>query len=303
MRILLIGASGQLGTALRSAFTDAGVLVETAHAHVRDAQVLLDLSDHVALRRVLTDVGPEVVLVAGAMCHVDACEQDPERCRAINTEGATVVAGWLAAHGGRLVFFSTDHVFDGKRPGPYVETDVPNPLSVYAQSKWDAERAIGGLLPAAHLVIRTGWLYGPDPERRNFALRLVDRLGAGETVRVPADQWGSPTFTDDVARATRWLIDRRLTGTFHATGPDFLDRPALAAAICATFGANGSLVTSEPTRALGQAARRSLRVQLSCGKLLAAGAPRFRGVSDGLAALARWNSSRRESRRSHRGVA
>ena len=139
-------------------------------------------------------------------------------------------------------------------------------------------------MPEGHLIIRTGWLYGPDPRRRNFALRLVARLRAGETVTVPEDQFGCPTYTEDLARATRWLVDRGHTGTFHATGPDFVSRISLARSICRVFGEADEGVRASPTAALGQAARRSLRVQLSCEKLQATGAPHFRGIEAGLSA-------------------
>jgi dTDP-4-dehydrorhamnose reductase len=245
---------------------------------------------------VLGEVRPDLVLVAGAMCHVDGCEQDPRRCRSINTDGPRAVSEWLVEHGGQVVFFSTDHVFDGSQAGAYVETDDPNPLSVYAQSKLDAERAIRAVLPDRHLVIRSGWLYGPDLERRNFALRLVDRVRAGETVPVPSDQWGSPTFTEDLAAATRWLVERGTAGTVHASGPDFLDRVALAHAIGGVFGIDTGLITPLTTDRLNQPARRSLRVRLACDKLRALGAPPFRGISDGLAALARWDAVHGASR-------
>jgi len=287
-RILLIGASGQLGAALAPAFADAGTIAGTAHAHGAGTHRVLDLSDPANVSSVLEDVRPDVILLAGAMCNVDGCELDPDRCRRINSEGPTQLAEYAQRHSASLVFYSTDHVFDGARDGAYSEEDATNPLSRYAASKRDAETAIRAALPDRHLIIRTGWVYGPDPQRRNFALRLIARLQSGETVRVPSDQYGCPSFTEDVARVTRWLVDRGHTGTFHAVGPDYVNRVTLSEAICRAFGESPAGLQPCATRDLGQAAQRSLAVRLSCDKLRALGAPALRGVDAGLGALAAW---------------
>ena len=288
MRILLVGASGQVGTALASAFVDAGEIVATAHTHVASPARALNLGDEDQLTSVIEAAAPDLILVSGAMCNVDACELDPDRCRRINTRGPERLAAYARARSASLVFYSTDHVFDGARSRAYREEDETGPLSRYARSKLEAEEAIRRELPDRHLILRTGWVYGPDVQRRNFALRLVERLRAGETVLVPRDQCGCPTYTDDLARVTRWLVDRSYTGTFHATGPDFIDRLSLARAICAAFGETADRLRPCATSELGQAARRSLEVRLSCDKLRATGAPPFRGIDAGLSALAAW---------------
>jgi len=176
-------------------------------------------------------------------------------------------------------------VFDGAQSS-YRESDAVNPLSMYARSKREAEDVIRKAIPAQHVVVRTGWVYGPDLQRRNFILRLVDRLRAGDTVEVPADQWGSPTYTADIAEAVRCLVEREEMGTFHATGPELIDRVSLARRVCDKFGLNVNQVVPQATSALGQAARRSLRVLLDCDKLRTAGAPSFRPIDAGLDALA-----------------
>lgn len=293
MRVLLIGASGQLGTALAAAFGSGTELVETAWRHPQPHQRVLDLGDAGAVRAELDRVRADVVLLAGAMCHVDGCEEQPDLCRRINVQAPAIAAEAARRHGSWLVFFSTDHVFDGEGPGAYGEDDPVNPLSVYARSKVDAEQAIRDALPERHLIVRTGWVYGPDSQRRNFILRLIERLRAGESVTVPSDQAGSPTFTEDLARAVRHLVSSGAAGTFHATGPELVDRVSLAHRVCDRFALNPALIVPVPTRALGQAARRSLRVELDCAKLGNAGAPPFRGIHDGLDALAAWAESGR----------
>ena len=282
-RVLLIGASGQVGSALVATFPSEALIL-AAHRHGRPDQMRIDLGDLVSLRRALEDVQPDLIVVAGAMCNAEQCEREADICERVNTTGPATVADYARGAGAGVVFFSTDHVFDGARDR-YVEGDPVNPLYVYARSKALAETSIRERLPDRHLIIRTGWVYGPDAERRNFALRLVDRISAGETVVVPSDQWGCPTYTEDLAGATHLLLERGAVGTFHATGPEFLDRGTLAMSVCDEFGLDRAAIECRPTHEIGQVARRSLRVRLDCGKLLRTGEAPFRGVADGLRSL------------------
>ena len=285
-RTLLIGASGQLGRALAARFA-GGSLTAASNRHGLPGGLRIDLGDADGTRGALLETRPDLILVAGAMCNVDQCELEPELCDRINTRGPAIVAEYARDHGARVVFFSTDHVFAGG-PRAFVEEDAIDPLNVYARSKARAEETLRELLPDRHLIIRTGWVYGPDAARRNFVLRLVDRIGAGETVAVPSDQSGSPSYTDDIAAVTGYLVDHGAAGTFHATGPDFVDRVALAVAICERFGLDTGALLPRPTDALGQTARRSLQVMLDCRKLQRAGAPAFRRVDEGLRELVAW---------------
>lgn len=283
-RTLLIGASGQVGHALEAQFPRDN-LVSASHGHPRPDDLRVDLGDQAAVRQTLEGVRPDLVIVAGAMCNVEQCEVETDACDRINTAGPATVAAYAKACGARVVFFSTDHVFDGFK-ARYAESDAASPLNAYARSKVHAEVLIRELVPDRHLIIRTSWVYGPDAERRNFALRLVDRIAAGETVMVPSDQWGSPTYSEDLARVTRYLIEHDAVGTFHATGPEFLDRGTLALKICDEFGLDRKAVLSRSTRELGQVARRSLRVWLDGEKLRRAGGSLFRDVAEGLRSLA-----------------
>lgn len=290
MRGLLIGASGQLGRALETALRRDHEVIPSAYRHGLSGDLVIDLGDVAQTRSALEDVGPEFIVIAGAMCAVDRCEIETDACYRINVLGTRVVAEYARARGAKVVFYSTDHVFDGTRE-IYREVDAPGPLNVYARSKAEAEVVLREMLPDGHLVIRTSWVYGPDPQRRNFNLRCIDRLSAGERVVVPADQWGSPTYTDDLASVTCHLLRGGHTGTFHATGPDFVSREALALRVCAHFGLDGGLIMPRPTSELGQAARRPLKTRLDCSKLRATGAASFRGVEEGLESLKQSESS------------
>lgn len=285
MRLLLIGASGQLGRALAATFSPDHRVIPTACRHASPGDRVLDLGSREQILSALTETRPDAVVIAGAMCAVDRSELEPDLCRRINVSGPRIISEYVREHGGTVVYYSTDHVFDGARE-VYRESDEIGPVNIYSQSKAEGEAAIRELLPDRHLLLRTSWVYGVDPQRMNFALRCVDSLRHGRAVQVPADQWGSPTYTDDLARATRFLLERGLSGTFHATGPDFVDRATLARRICRRFGLDDTGIVPKPTVELGQAAKRPLQVRLDCSKLRDSGAPPFRGVDQGLDDLA-----------------
>ncbi len=247
----------------------------------------MDLSDLFEIRETLKKVSPDIILIAGAHTNVDRCEQEPILCQQVNAAGPGEVARYAQAKKCFVVYYSTDHVFDGAG-SPYIESDRVHPLNVYSQSKAEGETIIREAVPDHHLIIRTAWLYGPDLKERNFPVRLIKRLGGGESVQVPLDQWGSPTFTVDLASTTRFLIDRGETGTYHVTGPDFIDRYAYARRIASCFGLSENLLVPVATPRLAQAARRALRVQLNCSKLHSLKAPVLRDIEKGLLALKEW---------------
>ena len=291
MRCLLIGASGQLGQALGAAFADHDV-VGAAFAHPEPGQLRIDLGDARATAAAVKETKADLVLIAGSQTTVDACETDSEGCFRVNAGGPAAAASAARARGAAVVFYSTDYVFDGAAAA-YAEGDPVSPLNVYGRAKAEGEAAIREGVPERHLILRTSWVYGPDRHRRNFPLRLIDTLSRpGEPLRIPSDQWGCPTYVDDLAAATRRLFDAGRWGTFHATGPEFVDRATLARRICQQFALDEGRIVPTPTDELEQRARRPLRVRLDGAKLRAAGVPPFRDIAAGLEALRTWNTAR-----------
>ena len=290
-RCLIIGAPGQLGRALCAELRGSSDVFETAHHSHQPGQWHLDLADPSTVRRVIEDIRPDWILIAGVLGNVDRAEVEPALCRAVNVEGPRAVAECAQAAGAAVVYYSTDTVFDGANDGS-AEDDPVAPVNAYARSKVEAETVMRALLPRQSLIIRTAWLYGPDARRRNFVLRLVDDARAGRRTPVPDDQWGSPTFTEDVARVTRLLLERGCRGIYHAVGPEFVNRADLARQVCRQFGLEERFVLAQPTAALQQPARRPLRVRLDCAKLRSV-APEasFRTLADGLEVLKTWEAA------------
>jgi dTDP-4-dehydrorhamnose reductase len=200
--ILVTGAGGQVGQELVELLGPRAVGL--THAQ-------LDITDADAVRAAFEQTRPEAVIHGAAWTAVDDCESDPERAFAVNEGGTRHVADAAAAVGARLVYVSTDYVFDGTKDGPYVETDEPNPATVYGQSKLAGERAAG---PGA-AVARTSWVCG---RHGSNMVKTILRVAAQQpTLRFVDDQRGHPTFTDGLATKLVELVDGGHRGTFHVT--------------------------------------------------------------------------------------
>ena len=289
-RCVIIGASGQLGRALASFFSKDYAIVEAVRRHPRADQVLIDLNDTAATTEVLKSLNPDLILIAGAYTNVDRCEEDAFNCHQVNAAAPLEIAHYARKEGKFVVYYSTDHAFDGSKPSSYTESDPVHPLNVYGRSKVEGEEAVRQEIPNRHLILRTSWLYGPDFEERNFPLRLIKRLQGGERVPVPMDQWGSPTFTEDLAAATHFLIERTTGGTFHVRGPDFINRSSYARQIALHFGLREDQLIPMPTTQLKQIAPRTLKIQLNCQKFKSLGGPPMRSAAEGLIALKGWRA-------------
>jgi dTDP-4-dehydrorhamnose reductase len=192
LRIVLLGAQGQLGHALAQTLPVLGEVQAFGRQQA-------DLAHADALRAVLDQHQPQLIVNAAAYTAVDKAEQEPELAHAINAQAPAVLAQWAAAHGAVMVHYSTDYVFDGRSAQPYTEADLPAPQSVYGHSKWAGERAVQ-TAGCRHLIFRTSWVVGTHGG--NF-LKTMLRLGTErDSLRVVADQHGAPTAVDLIARTT-----------------------------------------------------------------------------------------------------
>ncbi len=265
MRALVIGASGQVGGALIEALRARGYEAGGTYAHhPAEGLAPLDVTDHAAVERAVSQARPDWVLCPAGLTHVDYCEEHPAEAFAINRDGALHAARQARRVGAGFVFYSTEYVFDGER-GPYAEEDAAHPLSVYGRSKWEGERAVLAEMGRA-VVVRTTVVYGPDRQEKNFVYQLIRNCRSGQGMRIPVDQVSSPTYNVDLARATVELCERDLGGVYHLAGDGVLDRFAFARLACEVFELDPSGLTPVATGTLGQKAPRPLKGGLSIAK-------------------------------------
>jgi dTDP-4-dehydrorhamnose reductase len=263
LKILLLGANGQVGNELRQALKPLGeVAAASRNGELADGSlgVAADLGDLKRLREVLDEQQPDVVVNAAAYTAVDQAETNESQAQAINASGPATLATWTAAHGALLVHYSTDYVFDGSSKRPYREDDATSPLGVYGRSKLAGEealRAAGG----AYLNLRTAWVYAA--RGHNFLLTML-RLGSErEQLKVVYDQVGAPTSARLLATATATAIRiwaganekqrSQLSGTYHLVAAGQTSWHGFAEAIFARATAKGLIARTPKVNAIGSA--------------------------------------------------
>jgi dTDP-4-dehydrorhamnose reductase len=206
MRVTLFGASGLLGKELVREL-DRGQLTALSS---KDA----DLRDHARVRDVIRDSRPDWILLSAAYTDVDGCESNRDLALAVNCEGAVNVAEAAREAGSRLMFLSTDYVFDGPKKSPYEISDARNPASVYGESKARAEERLLEILPEV-CIARTSWLFGHGG--KCFPATILKLASTRPEISVVNDQHGSPTFTRDLASALVQLCRADARGIVHVT--------------------------------------------------------------------------------------
>lgn len=213
MRILLIGAAGQLGRDLLAAARDAG------HEILPRAHAALDIRDPGAIEAQLAALRPAAVISTAAFHQVETCERQPEEAFATNAFGVLHLARACQRQGAVLMHFSTDYVFDGQQSTPYAETDRPRPLNAYGLSKLAGEYLLAAHCPR-HFILRTTGLYGlagSAGKGGNFVETMLQKAAAGDTIRVVHDQVLTPTYTVDLAAKAVALLATDRFGLYHAT--------------------------------------------------------------------------------------
>lgn len=204
MRILLTGATGQLGRACQREFGREELFLATSQN--------FNLTTPDQWRAVAREFCPEVIIHAGAYTSVKGAESDPEGCYRVNALGTLEVAALARTVGAVMVYISTDYVFDGRKERPYREEDQPHPRNVYGRSKLAGELAVSDLVPK-YFILRTSWLYG---EGKNFIRAILGLAEKQPVLKVVADQYGCPTFAQDLAGYIRDVLKTEEYGIYHA---------------------------------------------------------------------------------------
>ena len=206
MRVTIFGATGLLGKALVRQWTDDDV----SGLGFRDA----DIRNPKQISNVLEKTRPDWIVLAAAYTDVDGCEGNPEHAFDVNCHGAINVAHAAKQFASRLLFLSTDYVFDGANNHPYETNDPRAPLNVYGRSKAEAEVQISQVLPEC-CILRTSWLFGKDG--KCFPETILKLAASQPAIDVVDDQRGSPTYTVDLARTIIQLCRSDAKGIVHAT--------------------------------------------------------------------------------------
>lgn len=238
-RILLLGATGQVGRELLSALAPLGKIAAPPRAQA-------DLADPASLRAAVRRVAPALVVNAAAYTAVDRAEAEPELAHAVNARGPGVLAEEAARAGALLVHFSTDYVFGGPAERPWREDDAPSPVNTYGRTKLQGENAVAAA-GGAHLVLRASWIFGTHGS--NLLRRVLDQAREREELRMVDDQTGSPAWSRMVARATAAVLARLregdgfraegVTGVYHLASAGQATRYAFACAALACDPARG----------------------------------------------------------------
>lgn len=270
MKILLFGRNGQLGWEAQRTLKPLGEVIACG-------RVELDLTNLDALRRLIREVRPGIIINAAAYTSVDKAESEPELARVINAKAPGIMAEEAHALNIPLIHVSTDYVFDGEKGSPYTEEDKTNPLNVYGQTKLEGEQAIGQV-GGAHVILRTSWVYSLRGE--SFVSKVLAWSREQETLKVVSDQVGSPTWARMLAEAISGMVERSLPnlreyfgerrGIYHLGGKGFVSRFDFAKAILSLDPRSEEQMTRrlEPalTADFPTPARRPLFAALDCSR-------------------------------------
>jgi dTDP-4-dehydrorhamnose reductase len=270
MKTLIIGASGLVGSNCLRYFKEKGWdTLGTYYSYPARDTVFYDTlhpenPQNVSLHNFL----PEVIVHCGALTHVDYCEQHPEESYRLTVTSTANVIELAKKHDSKLVFISTDYIFDGKN-GPYDETAKAHPISVYGQHKWEAEQLVTQS-DLDYLVLRITNVYGDEDRGKNFVSRILNQAISGQklTLKLPVDQYATPINAADIARAMYLLLNNGHSGIFNIASTDYMNRVQLALRILSYFPEAQYDLIPLLTKDLGQPAARPLQGGLKSAKFL-----------------------------------
>jgi dTDP-4-dehydrorhamnose reductase len=284
-KVMIIGGTGLVGNALMRAWKAQGAEVSAAtyHCHASGSFLQLDMQEEAKVRALLNQWKPDVVAVPAANPYVDYCELHPEETRRVNVDGTLNVARACREIGARMIFYSSDYVFDGVK-GVYTEEDAPCPINEYGRQKAEAERGVLAADPR-NLVIRTSGAYGWQWEPKNLVLQICSKLANGEVMRLADDIRYNPTYVENLAEITAALVAAEARGVYHVVGAEKIVRYEFARRVAKVFGLDESLLRAVPVSALHSPTPRPKESSLRTDKVRAAVGVAPIGVDEGLSRM------------------
>jgi dTDP-4-dehydrorhamnose reductase len=261
MRFFVIGASGLVGGNFLKHLKEKGHELVGSHVTLATPYtVFYDVLDIENSNNFDIDsFKPEVIVHCAALAHVDYCEDHIDESYQKTVQSAINVVELCKRHNAKMIYTSTDYVFDGKF-GPYVETDEVNPLCVYGKHKLDVEELIQKELPEKGIILRICGVYGEEIRGKNFIIRIINDVKDGRewTMKLPQDQYATPVWAMDVAKTSTLLAEDGKSGIYHIGGTDFMNRVQLADKVLSYLPNHKCTVLGERTSNLNQAAARPL---------------------------------------------
>jgi len=258
--LLVIGAKGMLGRDLVSVLQSSLPNDEIIGWDIEE----IDIQKEEDTVTNLGKLRPDIVVHIAAYTDVDGCESDEEKAFAVNAEGTKHVALAATRCQAKMVYLSTDYVFDGNKREPYLESDSPHPLNVYGRSKLKGEQYVQEWVKDA-LIIRTQWLYGRYG--KNFVTSILQQAREKRVLSIVNDQIGSPTYTADLAKVISVLIQFDAQGIFHVANSDLCTWYTFGQAILKLSGMDKMRVIPISSKDLGRPAVRPSYSVLNCQKL------------------------------------
>ena len=263
-RILIVGSNGMLGQRLTEYYRKK----ENVELHLASAEdfsyfdgieyTQLDIRDKSAVKALIMNFFPDTVINTAAYTNVDGCETNKKLAWEINVEGVKNLALYSQGIDAHIIHLSTDYVFDGKN-GPYSEEDKPNPISYYGRTKLASENVLKAS-GARFTVVRTNVLFGPAKfGRPDFVKWVVSSLREKKQIKIVTDQFGNPTYLDDLTNGIAAIETLDAEGLYNIGGRDFLTRFEFTEEIADFFDLDKSLIIPITTAELNQAARRPLK--------------------------------------------
>ncbi len=286
-RVLVIGAGGLLGNRIIEIGSKHYQMFGTYNSHEIAAEnfLKLDVTKSRDVLRLMDKLKPEWVIDTHSLTNLDYCEVHQEEAWLVNVEGVKNVAEACNKTNSKMVFLSSDGVFDGKKDGKYNEEDNVNPLNYYAKTKAIAENVVE-ILNYNSIIIRTTVLYGKDGiSRKSFASFIINNLKKMEKVNVVTDQYNNPTFTDNLAEIILDLCEKDVRGTFHVFGPDFINRYEFALKIAEAFDLPKNLINPITTEELKQIGKRPEKLDMDTSKVRSTSDIRLISLKEGLSIL------------------